>query len=224
MTPYYRDELVTIYLGDSRELELEVDAVVTDPPYGVNARTRYNGGPAGERVPWADEAYPHDEINRHVEAGRSVLSFGSAPTMARELAAFVGEPRVLVWAPRFRLGMVAKDGLSYRYHPIYAWRVSSTPARRDVFDEATEVGNWWNHPATKPLTLMLALVNLTSGVVLDPFAGSGTTLVAAKALGRKAIGVELDERWCEVAARRCSQGTLGLELQVEDLANTLELA
>jgi site-specific DNA-methyltransferase (adenine-specific) len=68
------------------------------------------------------------------------------------------------------------------------------------------------HPTVKPSDLMKWLCTLTAtptgGTVLDPFMGSGTTLYAAKETGRKAVGIELDEKWCEIAAKRCSQGVL----------------
>ena len=72
-----------------------------------------------------------------------------------------------------------------------------------------------DHPCPKPEPLMVELVSLFTDpgeTILDPFAGSGTTLVAAKRIGRKAIGIELNEAYCEVAARRLSQGVLPLEI------------
>ena len=85
----------------------------------------------------------------------------------------------------------------------------------DVFYESirmqTQVGD---HPCPKPLRLLKKMIeNLrTEGNILDPFMGSGTTLRAAKDLGRKAIGIEIEERYCEIAAKRMSQGVMALEV------------
>ena len=66
-----------------------------------------------------------------------------------------------------------------------------------------------SHPTEKPVALMAELIRkCPAGLVADPFAGSGTTLRAAKDEGRRAIGVELEERYCEIAARRLAQDTL----------------
>ncbi len=64
------------------------------------------------------------------------------------------------------------------------------------------------HPTPKPIELMIVLVGESRGVVLDPFVGSGTTLRAAKDLGRQAIGIEIEERYCEIAAKRMAQEVL----------------
>lgn len=70
------------------------------------------------------------------------------------------------------------------------------------------------HPTQKPLGIVTPLVSYScppSGIVLDPFMGSGSTLVAAKQLGRRSVGIELDERYCEIAAKRLAQGVFDLE-------------
>ena len=213
LRPYYQDDLVVILHGDCRDLlpSIEADVIVTDPPYGVRAQHKAHAASSGPVVSWDDE-YPHDVINGLVERGLAVVAFGAAISIKAELMAFVGDPRVAIWNPKFRLGMSAKDGLAYRYHPIYLWGIHTKPTVRDVFDAATEAGNWWYHPASKPVLLTRDVIaKCPPGTILDPFMGSGTTLVAAKSLNRHAIGIEIEERYCEIAATRCSQGVLGLE-------------
>ena len=79
---------------------------------------------------------------------------------------------------------------------------------QDAFDFSVGSDYKPDHPSPKPLVFMKWLINRLSEkkqIILDPFMGSGTTLVAAKELGRKAIGIEIEERYCEIAAKRLSQ-------------------
>ena len=89
----------------------------------------------------------------------------------------------------------------------------SNPAKHSVVWQFPQPDTT-DHPTAKPLSIMERMVESTTNVgdtILDPFAGSGATLVAAKNLGRKAVGVELDEKYCEVIAKRCAQDLLELE-------------
>ena len=203
MMPYYQDDAVTIYHGDCREmLPIECDAVITDPPYGVGCD-------------WWDERVPHELLSLFMASTTGpVVWFGAAPQHRNALLAFDPQPeRVMVWAPRFTLSKTMAKGIAYRWHPIYVWQI---PDKHDgpvwdVLTSGTGGHNWWNHPATKPLELMKSVVGLCpAGTILDPFMGSGTTLRAAKDLGRKAIGIEIEEKYCEIAARRMEQEVLPL--------------
>jgi site-specific DNA-methyltransferase (adenine-specific) len=208
--PYYNKAGVTIYLADCREVLQQFavdsfDASVNDPPYGV-------------RVESWDDAVPYDVLSsiRSVTSG-PVAWFGAAPTnvMARDLAQFVAlgvlPQRTLIWAPKFTLSHTRAHNIYFRWHPIYCWDL---PARHcgpqwDILDVATNTGRrWWKHKGTKPVKLMQQLLGLAvvkSGQVarvLDAFAGSGSTLVAAKTLGFQAVGIDCDEESCEIAAKR----------------------
>ena len=211
MDAYYSDDSVTIYHGDCRDIlpALRYDSVVTDPPYGVNQEYRPHGQSTGIRADW-DATVPYELLPSFGDV--PVVWMGAATKMREAVLEFDPPPdRCLIWTPRFTLSVSASNGIAHRYHLIHTWRLpKQTPTVHDVFTDPTECGNWWSHQATKPLNLMRRLVALTEATVCDPFMGSGTTLRAAKDLGRKAVGIELDESYCEIAAKRMSQGVLAV--------------
>ena len=117
------------------------------------------------------------------------------------------EPVICAWAGNWR--REAPEGLE-------RWRdgLGNWPALcRNLWRISPGASSRSGHPAVMPLELASRAIRLSTWpgeTVVDPFAGTGTTLVAAKQLGRRAVGVELSERYCELAARRLAQGTLGL--------------
>lgn len=198
MEPYYQDDAVTIYHGDCREVlpDLAVEAVVTDPPYFGR-----------------EDLFSTEAVVEVLTALRGLPGFVFWPCMG----APVTEPEAVhVWHkavpihPKSQTGNVA----GHHYERILSYGMGT---RCEVFRVAAIMPNFaacrdelTEHPTQKPLDLVKALVARTSGLILDPFMGSGTTLRAAKDLGRRAIGIEKDEAYCEVAARRMGQGVLDL--------------
>jgi site-specific DNA-methyltransferase (adenine-specific) len=201
--PYYDHGGITIYHGDCREIlpTLAADVVVTDPPYGHGGLPPRGGVRAGTlsvvAVPLAWDV---------VDDSWMALWTGPA-------AVFTSAARCFVTAATLKadgLLIYAKtnphpNGSSFEPCVTRGFGVGA----RHV--SAYNAENGQQHPTQKPLNVMLFVVNRApEGITLDPFAGSGTTLVAAKALGRRAIGIELEERYCEIAAERLSQEVLGL--------------
>lgn len=235
MTPYYSDELVTLYHGDSREvlstIAGPVDAVITDPPYGI--------GVAAWDQPITWEGWAAKLVRR----GGFVVAFGLLRTLAPvcgalEMHGLVMEQE-MVWS-RGTLGTGGnRFGRSHELFAIYSrppreaprvdrvrvpYAPASKPSRshkRNPLGAAP--GSIWyvhetsgsyathEHETEKPLPLFHQLVEALTdegNVILDPFAGSGTMLRAAKDCGRRSIGIELDERHCEIAVKRLAQGVL----------------
>lgn len=212
MTPYYQDDSVTIYHGDCREILLSYPALgvlVTDPPYGMGYRhgTRRYGNPLGmDGQSIAGDFEPFDPAFL-LKLDIPTVLFG-ANHFADRLPPSRGW---LVWDKRD--GTASND----QSDAELAWTNVLTVAR--VFSArwsgahrtGREQQDGRVHVNQKPVALMAWVLGfMPEGTTIDPFMGSGSTLVAAKELGRRAIGIEIEERYCEIAAQRCSQEVLGL--------------
>lgn len=210
MSPYYQDESVTLYHGDAftEPAWLSADVLVVDPPFGID----YQSGRERETLAASIEG-DKDTVVRDMilEAWgeRPALVFGTwrIPRPA-------GVRMLLVWDTKGANGMGALD-LPWKpaHQEIYVLGKGFSGRRTtDVLSVApvqSTARNGRLHPHEKPVALMCELIaKCPPGVIADPTAGVGSTLVAAKRLGRKAVGVELDERYCETTAKRLSQGVL----------------
>lgn len=209
MTPYYESGGITIFNADCRDLlpHLKADVVVTDPPYGIGHPTDYAARKRGALAPCNDwpEVRGDDE------------PFNPAP--------LIGWPAILWGANYYASRLQNSSGWlvwdKMRPHDLdqatceLAWTNCVLGARvfRHLWNgmmRASEHGEAY-HPTQKPVALMewcLTLKGVPGGTVLDPYCGSGPVCIAAKKLGRRAIGIEIEERYCEVAARRLEQGVL----------------
>ena len=199
MTPYYDHDGITIYHGDCRDvlpLLEPVDLVLTDPPYGIGAnkqtlgtgRKKFSRGDDWDanRVEWLPEL---------LEKGQHVCIWGG--NYYADCLPATND--WLVWHKD-------NDGLSFSEVEL-AWTNFGKQARHLTHHWGGEVKQ---HPTQKPLPVMRWCLSYLpdANTVLDPFMGSGTTLVAAKREGRRAIGIEIEERYCEIAANRLRQGVL----------------
>lgn len=215
MTPYYADELVTLYHGDCRELtDLPAASVLaTDPPYASAAVTATTGRAKQKwGGNWGDMSLvalmaEATFAAAHLAAEHEVYWFADHLGYAALVPVLFRRYPVLqsiVW-DRDVLGM----GAYYRKQTEFVLygRTRNAPdfaskIARDLIRLKPDYAER-QHPAQKPVGLMVELLrNSGPGTVLDPYAGSGTTLLAARMLGRNAIGIEIEERYCELIARR----------------------
>ena len=214
MQPYYEHAGITIYHGDCREVlpaikyqhfvgSNAVDFMLTDPPYGIcydASHSKYKNGIDRGPVWWDNE--PFDPL--------PILSLG-LPAIIWGGNCFASRlPESSKWLAWIK---TARDDADIRQADMeLAW--TNCLGRSRVFhhlwigayrDSESGIQNY--HPTQKPLELMAWCLNLRPEAqrILDPYCGSGTTLRAAKDLGRRAVGIEIEERYCEIAARRLSQ-------------------
>lgn len=215
-----------------------VQHVITDPPYSEHTHSKQWIGSAltedgKKRVSTAHKSLGFDALTDELAhdvsrefyrlCQRWILIFsdleGISPWRESLMQAGLEYVRACIWdkvdsAPQFtgdRPASAAEAIICAHRPGKKAWNGGG---QRNVFRHAVNaIKGAKPHPSTKPEPLMLELVSLftdAGDTVLDPFCGSGSTLVACKRVGRKAIGIELQEQWCEVAANRLSQGALPL--------------
>ena len=215
MKPYYEADGITIYHGDCRDVLPELipssyAAVIMDPPYGIGHASNRAGAP---RRGCAIEGDDSAEVRNTVLAmigDIPCLVFGTCrvPAPAKIRA-------VLVWDKGGHVGM-GDLSLPWKQNWEHIYVIGDGFAgRRGTgvlhFNALAPWAGVISHPHEKPVDLLQELLSkCPAGTILDPFMGSGTALVAAKNLGRRAIGIEIEERYCEIAARRLAQGVLDL--------------
>jgi site-specific DNA-methyltransferase (adenine-specific) len=227
ITAYYQEDGFTIYHGDCREILpylTDIDIVLTDPPYGMNyvsdmknyivtngIRKRKAEAKKGEAIV-GDSSYPLDVLNACIGiASKAVLTFCRWENLAD-----MPKPKSLIaWVKRNgTLGDLSHEyGRAWEaiaFYPNAEHRFSTRPF--DVIQNAMSSSLTRLHPTEKPVALLEKLLIPNEGdVILDPFMGSGATLRAAKNLGRQAIGIEVEEKYCEIAANRMRQTVMDLQ-------------
>ena len=231
MKPYYEHAGVTIYHGDCRDVlptipACSVDVVLTDPPYGMawsgNNSNAQKHNIAGDglrsgvrlvrtmfheaREAISDNAHVYlfchwqswpdfyDAISTRFRPRNALVWWKETGSLGNFDAEWVRDYEVVLFGNNggAALSRPGSDGSVLRFRPV------PSPSRL--------------HPTEKPIELLAFILGKSElpGTILDPFMGSGTTLVAAKRLGRKAIGIEIEERYCEIAAKRLAQEVMPL--------------
>mgnify|MGYP001576190501 CR=1 FL=1 len=221
--PFYQDSAVVIYHADNREIlplipEKSIDLVLTDPPYGIGYKPQKHNS----KTSWGDRNFCATDI-LHGDSG--LLDFNATPIYEQFKYAWQvwwgannyqdSLPRSRGWLVWFKArGM---EGTDFS-HAELAWTNKDMPIRLIdyLWQGSMKDGERTRsqHPTQKPLAVISWCLSffIDSIIVLDPYLGSGTTAVAAKKLGRKCIGIEIEEKYCEIAAKRCSQSVMPLEI------------
>lgn len=209
MNPYYEDGACVIYHADCREMlpefdDGQFDLAFADPPYGVGMEY---GHAYDDKGGVGYDAWMH-RLSKEL---RRVAPLVLVTPGIRNLWSWPKSTWVLAWAKPGATGRSDLGGFN-EWEPVlmYGKRRIYNDLRSLPFGAQNGVGN---HPCPKPLTLLTWLLEQATdpgASILDPMMGSGTTLVAAKQLNRRAVGIEVEERYCDIAARRLEQEVLNL--------------
>lgn len=210
MNPYYDEDGITIYHGDCRDIlpQLEpVDLVLTDPPYGIEYHSGWPGVLPRSIIGDKDTVLRNWLLDNFLGPA---LVFGTwkvpPPIQTRQVLIWdtMGALEMgaldLPWKPSHQqIYVIGKEFKGYRSSDVLRFAPCQATERRGRM-----------HPHEKPVPLLSELLTKAPNakIILDPFMGSGSTLIAAKNLGRKAIGIEIEEKYCGIAVKRLSQGVL----------------
>lgn len=230
--PYYADGFCRIYNADCRDLLDDLgqfDLVATDPPYGVEYQSnRRDDTPQFDRIEGDDDAslwakVMADVVRINLRRNRHAYVFGPFDLSPLVEAGLVQEPVELVWDKsmcgmgdlslpwgpqhepiQFLVGVKSKANVSKGEGRLAARLRQGSVL---TFQRPNSAGAT-KHPTEKPVALLRALIESSSCIgesVFDPFMGVGSTLIAAALEGRAAVGIEVDERYCAIAAERLSR-------------------
>jgi len=220
--PYYQDKWVTIYLGDCREIlpqldvrdcfphltENKVDLVLTDPPYAEDAIELY-------------EIAARESKNILKQGGFFYAYCGTI--FLPELLSCISRHLDWFWLHNLRLNggypSIWKVHIQQNSKPILCY-TNGKPNLKDIkwsFTDFTKdkpdkkYHKAWGQGSTVPLEIIM-LRTFENEIVLDPYCGGGNNIMAAKILQRHGVGIEISEKYCEIAAKRCSQEVMELGL------------
>lgn len=202
MKPYYDHAGITIYHADCRDIlpHLDpVDLVLTDPPYGIGKDS------------W-DKVFPEWSVDLAFSISSKVCITPGIWCLGQCIS-LMWEKYRWTFCGRCKNGINQRGAVGFNNWIPAVYGGSQIKKGMDVFDYVLISGNplQAEHPCCKPFSFIQWLINRIDGeTILDPFMGSGTTLVAAKQLGRKAIGIEIEEKYCEIAVKRLAQEVLEL--------------
>ena len=213
MKPYYSDDAVTIYHGDCREVLpnlADPGAIVTDPTWPDTSLSLFGADDPERMFREMVEALPEYPARLAVQLGCD-----SDPRFLRAVPGDLPFFRV-AWLEVVRMGYRGRLGHTGDVGYLFGTPPPPTEGRHIIPGRMTDPdphGKQADHPCPRKIGHVKWLVNRWTDyadIVYDPFAGSGTTGVACRDLGRRCVLIEVEEKYCDVAAQRCSQGVLDL--------------